>query len=76
MTGLDIVLTEDSIISAPYLTTLELAFPCSYARKAVCTSGIWDTLDTKSGELISSGGGEGNEVDRDEDEALERAGVG
>lgn len=56
MTGRDIVLTEDSIISAPYcnsnqnaagiamkstltLTTLELAFPCSYARNAVPTSG-------------------------------------
>jgi hypothetical protein len=49
------VFTDDSIISAPYLTTRELAFPCSYARKAVLKSGKFDTLATKSGEVISAG---------------------
>ena len=85
------VLTEDSIISAPYyifkilyegtearrctisrqtLTTLELAFPCSYARKAVLTIGRVETRETKSGE--SSSGSDG-EVDLD---VVDSAGVG
>ena len=63
------------------MTTLELAFPCSYARNAVPTRGKLETLDTKSGELISSCteiDGDGNEVEAVDvaDEAMDRAGVG
>jgi hypothetical protein len=63
------------------LTTLELAFPCSYARNAVPTSGKWETLETKSGELTSStveSDGEGKEVEvvEDADDAIDSAGVG
>ena len=36
------------------LTTFELAFVCSYARKAVFTRGIVDTRATKSTEFASS----------------------
>jgi hypothetical protein len=62
------------------LTTLELALPCSYARNAVPTRGKWETLDTKSGELISScteSDGEGNEVGvvDGKDEKMESEGV-
>lgn len=46
------------------LTTRELALPCSYARKAVLKRGKFDTLATKSGEFISAGREEGDEVYR------------
>lgn len=52
------------------MTTLELAFPCSYALIAVLTSGKVDTRATKSCE--SSSGRDG-EVERD---VADRAGVG
>jgi hypothetical protein len=52
------------------LTTLELALPCSYARRAVLTRGRWETRETKSGE--SSSGRDG-ELDPD---VVDSAGVG
>lgn len=63
------------------MTTLELAFPCSYTRKAEPTSGKCETLDTKSGELMSScveSEGEGKEVEAGDvaDDEMESAGVG
>jgi hypothetical protein len=63
------------------LTTLELAFPCSYTRNAEPTSGKCETLDTKSGELMSScveSEGEGKEVEAGDvaDDEIESAGVG
>lgn len=54
------------------LTTLELALLCSYARKAVLTSGIVETLENKSVEIWSSFEPK-DEVDAD---ATESAGVG
>lgn len=42
------------------LTTLELAFVCSYARSAVFTRGIVDTRATKSTELTSSAASDGD----------------
>ena len=52
------------------MTTLELAFPCSYARSAVLTIGRCETRETKSGE--SSSGSDG-ELDLD---VVDSAGVG
>ena len=71
------------------LTTLELALPCSYIRRAPFTRGIWDTLLTKSCSEESPfcdceaevSLGDNNGVDNDgvgsEDvEASDKAGVG
>lgn len=57
------------------MTTFELAFVCSYARKAVFTRGIVDTRETKSTELASSAESVGD-IEEDEDEASRTSGEG
>jgi hypothetical protein len=81
MTGRDMLFTEDSIISAPYLTTRELALLCSYARRAVLTPGM---VDTRAARAVPSASISGSSdarvgvvsVGEFEEDAIERAGVG
>jgi hypothetical protein len=63
------------------LTTREEALLCSYARNAVCTSGRWETRETKSGEVTSMAKSSDPScglasVGDVEAEAMESAGVG